>query len=87
VRIEEEIGQHIGFTAIAKLQLTILFNPSALPHFLIFPLFWIADTRLCLHIVPPHVFGAFPIRPYILAGDSTGIAANALFQVERHTHL
>jgi hypothetical protein len=87
VRIEEEIGEHVGLTAVSQLQLVSILDPSSLPEILVFPPLRISDTRFGFHIVPPHVLGAFPVRPYVLAGDSTGVAANALFQVEGHAQL
>ena len=87
VGIEKEIGEHVGLAAVAKFQLIAILHPSSFPQILVFPLLRIADAWLGFHIVPPHVFGAFPVRPYILAGNRTGIAANTLLQVEGHAYL
>ncbi len=84
VGIEEEIGQHVALVAIAKLQFIADPLPAALPQVLVFPLLRITDAWLGLDIVPPHVFGALAVRPYILAGDRAGVAANALLQIESH---
>ncbi|MEE1540799.1 MAG: hypothetical protein V1243_06870, partial [Arenicellales bacterium] len=84
VGIEKEIGQHVGLAAIAKFQFVAFPLPSAFPQILIFPLLRVADAWLGLYIVPPHVFGTFPVGPYILAGNRACIAANTFLQVERH---
>jgi hypothetical protein len=84
VGIEKEIGEHVAPTAIAKFQFIADPFPSSLPQILVFPLLRVTDARLGLHIVPPHVFGAFPIRPYVLAGNRAGVAADTLLEIEGH---
>src|SRR5215469_4380992 len=61
--------------------------PTAVVLFLILPMRWVAAARLGFHIVPPHVFGALAVGPKILAGDTAGMAADALVQMKHHGNL
>ena len=88
VRIGEDVGQHAPFGAHARLQLaTRAAHPAAVPLGLIFPLARVADARLGFHVVEPGVFHPFPRGPNVLAGDRTGMAADALVQVQHHADL
>src|SRR5699024_11469162 len=40
-----------------------------------------------LHVVEPHVRGAVPVGPCLLAGHRAGVAADALVEVHHHRHL
>ena len=61
--------------------------PPALPVILIFPGARIANTRSGLNVVEPHVLGTFAVRPCLLTGYRTGVAANALVKVHHHDDL
>ena len=88
VGIGENLGQHPPFGADARLDLAVGFaGPAALPLFLVFPILGIADARLGLDIVEPGVFDAFAAGPHVLAGDRTGVAADAFVEVQHHRDL
>src|SRR5699024_11696224 len=59
--------------------------PAPLPLFLI-PA-GVALAGAGFHVVEPHVLGAGPVRPRLLARYRTGVAADALVQVHHHGHL
>ncbi len=59
-------------------------RPAALPALLVLPAPRVSGPRPGLDVVPPHVLGAVPVGPGLLAGDGAGMAADAL--VERHHH-
>src|SRR5690554_3295606 len=62
-------------------------HPAAFPLVLIFPVFGIAYAGLGLNVVKPGVFHAFATGPDVLAGDRTGVATDALVQVQHHADL
>src|SRR5512139_2420705 len=41
-----------------------------------------AATGLCIHRAPPHMIAAVPLRPQHLAGNGTGLTADAAVQIE-----
>lgn len=47
----------------------------------------VADTGLCLNVIPEDVLGALTICPDVLAGDRAGVATDALVKVEDHRKL
>ncbi len=88
IRIGEDVGEDAPFGAHLRLDAAILLAPpSAVPLLLVFPLAWVTDTRFRLDIVEPSVFDAFPVGPYVLACDGTGMAPDALVEVQHHRNL
>src|SRR5690242_15063612 len=88
VRIGEYVGENSPLGTHARLQLAVLFaQPTAIPALLVLPLLGITNTRLGLDIVEPRVFDALARGPYILAGDRTGMAPDALVEVQHHCDL
>lgn len=85
--IAEDASQEPRARPALQLQLSVLDLPAALPSVLIFPLLRVAGARLRLDIVEPDIFHARSIRPYILAGDRTGMAPDALIEVQDHRNL
>src|SRR3546814_11885158 len=84
----EDVGEAPPFTAYARLYLAVCFPPpAALPFVLVLPVLGIADTGLALDVVPPVVLGPFAGGPDLLAGDRTGVAADALVEVHHHRDL
>jgi hypothetical protein len=65
-----------------QLQLAAFQFPAAAPDFLVFPLLRIADAGLRFDVVEPGVFDALAVGPDVLAGHRTGMATDALVQVE-----
>src|SRR6185437_10316871 len=62
-------------------------HPAAAVFGLVFPTCRVSRTRLGLHVVPVHVFGALAIGPDVLARDAAGVTADALIQVKDHRNL
>src|SRR5574337_309242 len=62
-------------------------HPATVPFVLVLPLLRIADAGLGLDVVEPGVLDALARSPHVLAGDRTGVAADALVQVEHHRDL
>ncbi len=60
---------------------------TAAPAFLILVGARIALSGPGFDVVEPHVLGTGPVRPRLLAGDRTGVAADALVEVHHHRHL
>ncbi len=76
----KDVKQLARRTAGTKAKLSSHLPPTFVDC-LVFPLPWIADSRFCLHIVEPDVFGSRPIGPHILAGNAAGMATDTLVQV------
>src|SRR5581483_10699585 len=88
IRVVEELEQSREFslgTEDGRGRLS--YTPAALPPILIFPVARISRARLRLDVVPPHVLGAGPLGPEVLAGEAAGVAADALVEVKHHRHL
>ena len=86
--IVKNVGNDLGFARRLDVEPSVSVRlPATLVLVLIFPFRGIARARLRLHVVPPHVFGAFAIRPHVLAGHAARVAANAFVQMENHRYL
>ena len=64
-----------------------LADPAAVPLVLVLPLLRVADAGLGLDVVEPGVLDALAAGPDVLAGDTAGMAADALVQVQHHADL
>jgi hypothetical protein len=82
VRVGEDVQQAVQLGAGFQLQLAVLQFPAAAPDLLVFPLLRIADAGLGFDVVEPGVFHALAVGPHVLAGHRTGVATDALVQVE-----
>ena len=88
VRVRKDAHQQFPARALARLDLAVRFsNPAAIPFVLVLPLLGVADAGFGLDIVEPCVFHAGPAGPDVLAGDRTGVATDALVQVQNHADL
>src|SRR5689334_13751260 len=88
VRVGEDLCEYSPFRSHLRLQLTALGAfPAAIPAFLVFPFARIAHAWLGFDVVEPRVFNAFAIGPDVLAGDRTGVAPDALVEIEHHADL
>ena len=88
VRVGEDAHQQLPLRALARLDPAVgLAHPAAVPLVLVLPLLRIADAGLGLDVVEPGVFHARPAGPDVLAGDRTGVAADALVEVQHHADL
>ena len=88
IRVHEDLGEHPGLAADARRQPAVLVaRPAALPCFLVFPFLGIANPGFGLDVVEPGVLDALAARPHVLAGDGTGVAADALVEVQHHCDL
>jgi len=67
-----------------QVEFAVLLLKTAFILFLVFPARGVARTGLGLHIIPPHVLGAFAVGPDVLAGDAARVAANALIEMKNH---
>lgn len=85
--VAEDAGQQPGAIAALQPQLAAVYLPTALPLVLVFPLLRVTRTRLRLNVVEPDVLRAGPVRPHVLAGDRTGVAPDALVEVQDHRYL
>ena len=61
--------------------------PAALPLLLVLPAAGVAHAGTGFDVVEPDVLGAVAVRPHLLAGDRTGVAADALVEVHHHRDL
>lgn len=61
--------------------------PAALPPLLVLVAARVALTGAGLHVVEPHVLGARPVGPRLLARDRTGVTTDALVQGHHHGNL
>ena len=87
VRIVEDAGQLSGGAARPQGKPSVLLLPSPAVNVLVLPALGIADARFGFHVVEPHVLGARPGGPDVLARDAARVAADALVQVQHHRHL
>ena len=88
VRVGKKISQHPPLRAHFGYNFTVRFaSPATVPFLLIFPLFGIADTRFCFHIVEPCIFNAFPGGPDIFTGYGAGVAADTFIEIQHHPNL
>ncbi len=88
VGVEEDVGELPERPAGTEAELaTAVEPPAAAPLPLVFPALRVAEAGLRLDVVEPHVLGAAPVRPDVLAGDRAGVAADALVEVHHHRHL
>ncbi len=87
VGLEEHVGEGGALAHGLQLELFPVDHPAPLEALLVLPLPGVTDAGLGLDVVPPHVFGALPVGPDVLAGNGTGVAADALVQVEHHDYL
>ena len=62
-------------------------HPAAVPLVLVFPFLGVTNAGLAFHVVEPGVFHAGAAGPDVFAGDGTGVAANALVQIQHHADL
>src|SRR5690625_6500917 len=61
--------------------------PATFVHLLIFPTFWIPDTRFCFYVVKPHILRTFSVRPRCFTRYTTSMTSNTLIQVHDHCDL
>ena len=61
--------------------------PAALPLLLVLPAAGVAHAGTGFDVVEPDVFGTLAVRPHLLTGDGTGVAADALVEVHHHRDL
>ena len=88
VGVGENPHQQLPFRALPWLDVAIaLANPAAIPLVLVLPFLGVTDAGLGLDVVEPGVFHARPAGPDVLAGDRTGVTADALVQVQHHADL
>src|SRR5690606_37201603 len=88
VRVGEQLGQDAPLRADSRLDLAVLLpDPAALPALLVLPVLGVADARLGLDVIEPGVFDPLAVGPDVLAGDRTGVTANAFVQVQDHGDL
>ncbi len=88
VRVGEDAHQQLPLRALPGLDAAVgLAYPAAVPLVLVLPFLGIADAGLGLDVVEPGVFHAGPAGPDVLAGDRTGVAADALVEVQHHADL
>jgi hypothetical protein len=88
VRVREDAQELLDPAAGLEAQATLAIElPPSVPLFLVLPALRIAESRLGLDVVEPHVLGAGPIGPDLLAGDRAGVAADALVEVHHHSDL
>ena len=88
VGVAEDLHQQRPFATLLGHDGAIgLADPATLPLVLVFPLFGIANAGLGLDVVEPGVFHTGAVGPDVLAGDGTGVATNALVQVQHHANL
>ena len=88
VGIAENLGENLPFVAHLGVDLAAVgARPSAVPLVLVLPFPGITDAGLGLDIVEPGVFHAFAVGPHVLAGHRTGVAADALVEIEHHSDL
>lgn len=84
VWIMENVDPFVDPASGCQFQPFALQGPAAPVNLLVFPFSGIPDPGFALHIVEPHVFGAFPVGPYVLAGNAARMTADALVQVHHH---
>jgi hypothetical protein len=83
VGVGKDVRQNAPLAALLGLQVAPgIALPAAVPALLVLPVLRIADTGLGLDVVEPGVFDALPAGPDVLAGDRTGMATDALVEVQ-----
>jgi hypothetical protein len=88
VGVGEDLHQQLPLAALARLDLAVgLADPAAVPLVLVLPFLGVADAGLGLDVVEPGVLHAGAAGPDVLAGHRTGVAADALVQVQHHADL
>ncbi len=88
VGVGEDAHQQLPLRTLARLDGSVgLAHPAAVPLVLVLPLLGVTDAGLGLDVVEPGVLHARPAGPDVLAGDRTGVAANALVQIQHHADL
>src|SRR5690606_19485359 len=88
VGVGKDIGKDAPLAALPGLQMPRFRpHPAAVPAFLVFPILGIADAGLGLDVVEPRVFDPLARGPDVLAGDRTGMTADAFVQVQHHADL
>ena len=88
VGVAEDLHQQRPLATLLGLDRTVcIANPAAVPAVLVFPVFGVADAGLGLNVVEPGVFHAGAAGPDVLAGHRTGVATDALVQVQHHGDL
>ncbi len=87
-RVVERLGDATTLGVQDQLEATLLVAvPATLVVVLVLPAGRIAGPRPGLDVVPPHVLRTVAVGPQVLAGDRTGVTADALVEVEQHAHL
>ena len=88
VGVGEDVRQHPELAADFRVDGAVaVAHPAAVPFVLVFPLLGVADAGFGLDVVEPGVFHALAGGPDIFTGDGTGVAADALVQVQHHANL
>ena len=85
--IVENVGKSRFAVEPLQPEISIVVFPSSMIDILVFPLVRIPGPGFRFNIVPPHILRTFPVGPDVLAGNRTGVAANALIEVEHHCNL
>ena len=85
----EDIADNLQLACGLELDLVLLFVllPTTLVLILVFPLRGEPGARLGFNVIPPHIVGAFTVRPNVLTSDTARVAADALVQMEHHADL
>jgi hypothetical protein len=87
-RVSEDFRDHAHLAAQARSYLSVnVADPSALPLFLVFPVFWVTNPWFGLDVVKPCVFHPFTSGPDVFTGDGAGVATDALIQIKNHAYL
>src|SRR4029078_12150411 len=88
IGIGEDVRQHAPLRPDLGDYLSVLFScPPALPALLILPVLRIADAWLGFDVIEPRVFHALAVGPHVLTGNGTGVAPDALVEVQHHADL
>ena len=87
VRVGEDVQQLRCAPAGLELQLAVDQRPAAPPFFLVFPVFWIADTGLGFDVIEPDIFHTLAVGPRVFARYGTSVATNTLVQVKDECEL
>ncbi|MNY24910.1 hypothetical protein D3C86_1586530 [compost metagenome] len=88
VGVGEDVRQHPPLAADARVDRAVgIAHPAAAPFLLVGPLLGVTDPGFGFDVVVPGVFDAFAAGPDVLAGHRTGVATDALVQVQHHADL